>query len=701
MKKLTNLKALLAIILVTMLLLPAGVLAAVDDSYTVSLLHMDGTDASTTFSDESGITWTPAGNAQIDTAQSVFGGASGLFDGTGDYISATNSYLALGTGDFTIDTRIRINSLGPGNFSIYDNRNSTGGPGNQSFVWYMKPSGKMAIYIPESETEFNTTLSINTWYHVALVRNGATWKVYINGTAESATITNTGNLINQTTIIGSGYDGGSFNGWIDEFRISKGIARWISDFTPPTSEYEPAPTATPTITNTPTIIDTPTITNTPTITLTPTATVSTATPTPTLTHTYTPTNTSTHTLTPTLSSAIEWAPSPFSITTALQNALATALIAATPSGSSGDVYGVINAQSDGSGGWYISLVNIVGISPPYTGWNMQDHSKWTGSMDCVGTEPIWTCSYYTPSAILGGTGGLVFPWQTGTYAIYGVEGIHHDGSVLPGDDAVDFVGGDELGASAMPPYVYAAEAGTVTWSCQGAHNGGIIITGASGKFMYFHLAPGQAAFTIGTIFQQGAQIGKLAYGTFDDSPCGYASQGATDYHIHFAWLPSGNTLSIGGCILDFSTGNWLCGTTTIGILGHLVNSGGSSPAPTASGPTVTPGGPTLTPNPGQIGSGTGTAVGGEHVWNGLIQAVIDFINTNARNLLGVHTPNPSIAFAVNNLWTTTMSFGWMIQALQMITIIPALLIWGIILFIEVIRWIYIGYRTIVRLIPIP
>ena len=60
---------------------------AVDDAYTKSLLHFDGTDASTTFTDESGKTWTAHGNAQIDTAQSVFGGASGYFDGSGDYIT--------------------------------------------------------------------------------------------------------------------------------------------------------------------------------------------------------------------------------------------------------------------------------------------------------------------------------------------------------------------------------------------------------------------------------------------------------------------------------------------------------------------------------------------------------------------------------------------------------------------------------------
>ena len=379
------------------------------------------------------------------------------------------------------------------------------------------------------------------------------------------------------------------------------------------------------------------------------------------------------------------------------------MIASPPDNISGNVFGIINAQADGSGGWFISLVNIVGIDSPYTGWSALANGQWSDSMDCVGTEPTWTCSFYNPTPAIGGSGGLVFPWESGTYAIYGQEGIHHDvncpgGCALPGDDAVDFVSGDSLGSSAMPPYAFAAEGGTVTWSCQGAHNGGLIISGASGKLMYFHLAPGQSAFTIGSTFQQGEEIGRLAYGTFDDSPCGWASQGATDYHLHFAWSPSGTTFSMGGCILDLNTQNWVCGTDTIHILGHLINDGGSSPAPTPTGPTVTPGGPTVTPGPGP---GPGPVVGGEHIWNGLISAVINFINGNAAAILPHHTSSPLLANAVNNAWKTIMDFGWMIQSLQMIYIIPALIVWGIMLTVEIVRWIYVAYRTIVRLLPMP
>src|SRR3990167_7743345 len=61
------------------------------DSYTKLLLHMDGTNGSTTFTDEIGKTVTANGNAQISTAQSKFGGASGLFNGAGDWIDVPSN----------------------------------------------------------------------------------------------------------------------------------------------------------------------------------------------------------------------------------------------------------------------------------------------------------------------------------------------------------------------------------------------------------------------------------------------------------------------------------------------------------------------------------------------------------------------------------------------------------------------------------
>ena len=74
---------------------------------------MNGADGSNTFTDEAGKLWTAAGNAQIGTAQSKFGGASGSFDGTGDSLTTPDSdnfYLA--NGNWTIDFWVRFDVAG-------------------------------------------------------------------------------------------------------------------------------------------------------------------------------------------------------------------------------------------------------------------------------------------------------------------------------------------------------------------------------------------------------------------------------------------------------------------------------------------------------------------------------------------------------------------------------------------------------------
>ena len=78
------------------------------------LLHCNGSDGSTAFTDSSSNAHsiTASGDAQIDTAQSKFGGASGLFDGAGDWLTCpSHSSLNLQTGDFTLECWIRPSAL--------------------------------------------------------------------------------------------------------------------------------------------------------------------------------------------------------------------------------------------------------------------------------------------------------------------------------------------------------------------------------------------------------------------------------------------------------------------------------------------------------------------------------------------------------------------------------------------------------------
>ncbi len=218
------------------------IFAAGNDSNTVSLLHMNGTDGSTTFTDNAAggtHTWTAQGNAQIDTAQSKFGGASGLFDGTGDYVDTPDSdNWNFGSGDFTIDGWVRLNSLAAVN-SIVSQYVS----GGNDWVLYTQGDGSVRFYAGGASivdmTSVSSEVTTNTWYHLAVTRSGNNWKLFKNGT-QIASSGATGAMPDYASLLYIGaYNPPAyfFDGSIDELRISKGIARWTANFTPPTCEY--------------------------------------------------------------------------------------------------------------------------------------------------------------------------------------------------------------------------------------------------------------------------------------------------------------------------------------------------------------------------------------------------------------------------------------------------------------------------------
>jgi hypothetical protein len=247
------------------------------DANTVLCLHCDGTDASTTFTDSALTphTVTANGDAQVDTAQSVFGGASALFDGTGDYLSTPDSAdWAFGSGDFTIDLRVRFNSIGSerGFVSQYDVAGS-----QKSFRFEYNPfvAGLLIQLSADGSTHALDyrpawSPSTNTWYHVALVRNGTTIHAYINGTEIGAggsigasSLFNSTHAL-QVGITDSASSQSPMNGWLDEIRVSKGIARWTSNFTPPAAAYTvdaPTNSVAPVASGTPTVGQTLTTTD--------------------------------------------------------------------------------------------------------------------------------------------------------------------------------------------------------------------------------------------------------------------------------------------------------------------------------------------------------------------------------------------------------------------------------------------------------
>jgi len=222
-------------------------MSGIDDSYSKSLLHMDGADTSVVFTDESGKTWTPYSTAQIDTAQSKFSGASGLFGGAGIYIDTPDhADFDVGSGDFTIDTWIRPSAIDQDCY-ICAQCADTGA--NATISWFIRLLTNETVYagIYSGGTIYPVAsatdiYAANTWLHIALIRYGNLLSVYTGGTAGATTANVTGVTANNSAYkaaIGrlGEYNGYYYAGHVDEFRFSKGIARWTANFTPPTAPY--------------------------------------------------------------------------------------------------------------------------------------------------------------------------------------------------------------------------------------------------------------------------------------------------------------------------------------------------------------------------------------------------------------------------------------------------------------------------------
>ena len=230
---------------------PLAAFAGGNDSFTRVLLHLNGSDGSTTITDDnaggSAHTWTAAGNARIDTAQSKFGGASGLFDGTGDWVSTPDSTdFALGSSDFTVDCWFNCN-LATTVSGIIAGQRATAAAADTSFIIFKNGSNQIQARACVGTTSFNVTSTttftnlVHTgWHHVAFVRTGNVLKLFIDGIQEGGDVAIAG-VVNDSIaaleVASDGIGGLPWNGWIDEFRLSVGIARWTSNFTPPTEQY--------------------------------------------------------------------------------------------------------------------------------------------------------------------------------------------------------------------------------------------------------------------------------------------------------------------------------------------------------------------------------------------------------------------------------------------------------------------------------
>lgn len=219
------------------------VFGAVDDTYTKSLLHFDGG-----ITDESGKTWTAADGAGASSAQKKFGTGSLFCDGSSDFVSTPDSTdFDFGNGSWTIDYWEYRTSASPDS-SVISRRLNVSGSSNAIFrvgyADYPGLSGRVALLIDNGVGSLLHVVdmgaySVGSWVHFAVSRTSDSYYTFRDGIKIGAAST-TANLPAGSADIALGKmqtNGYYYTGYIDEMRISKGIARYTADFTPPSAAY--------------------------------------------------------------------------------------------------------------------------------------------------------------------------------------------------------------------------------------------------------------------------------------------------------------------------------------------------------------------------------------------------------------------------------------------------------------------------------
>ena len=217
----------------------------------VSLLLRNGTPL-LVLSDESPTpkTITVAGNASISTATFKYGDSSLSFNGSGGLSVAYGTDLDLAAGDFTIEAWVRINAL-PGNgvgVTLVSRYTSTA----RSYQWWLYQSGSTVFFFFDWTTDNSTrkfayatipTPNLSAFSHYAVVRSGNEILLFVDGQKRTLSGQDSpiGTFFNQSTPLEVGTANSIFgtialNGFIDDLRVTPGIARYTANFTPPPAQ---------------------------------------------------------------------------------------------------------------------------------------------------------------------------------------------------------------------------------------------------------------------------------------------------------------------------------------------------------------------------------------------------------------------------------------------------------------------------------
>ena len=185
---------------------------------------------------------TTAGNAKVSTSVVKYGTGSMYFNANSDFVTLpTTTELALST-TFTFECWLYMPATVASGV-LLDARRLTNEVGYIAIV-----NGILRVTLTSPSVLLNSisTLPLNTWTHVAFVSDSSGSRIYLNGTQDATTTTASNWLgVSRPAYIGNAYHYSTiptpYYGYIDDLRITKGVARYTSNFTPPTIAFPNVP----------------------------------------------------------------------------------------------------------------------------------------------------------------------------------------------------------------------------------------------------------------------------------------------------------------------------------------------------------------------------------------------------------------------------------------------------------------------------
>jgi hypothetical protein len=213
---------------------PTGLLTAIPN--TSLLLNFDN---AAIYDKNTNTNLITAGDAKLSSAVTKFNPYSMYFDGTGDYVLISDATDLLLAGDFTVEAWVYATSFS-GNPSIF----TIGTEGAGRIVFFFNSDGKIRFDVHGSSgtTGYTTVVpTINTWNHIAFTRSGSTVRGFVNGALAGTTTSVSTAIWGNATRAVIGADGSlasPLNGYIDDLRITRGVARYTSAFTPAPLEQD-------------------------------------------------------------------------------------------------------------------------------------------------------------------------------------------------------------------------------------------------------------------------------------------------------------------------------------------------------------------------------------------------------------------------------------------------------------------------------